>query len=101
MNPDLRSPIFPQAFCAPQRLPTKIRIGAPTGSVSLRCMSREAWYFRTSRDVRLEPVNTHESGRPPATLNLCVHASAEHLVEFAAGIAVGEFGERALLRHLL
>src|SRR5215203_5537123 len=26
---------------------------------------------------------------------------AEHLVEFAAGITVGEFGERPLLRHLL
>src|SRR5439155_8104060 len=25
----------------------------------------------------------------------------EHLVELAAGIAVGEFGERPLLRHLL
>jgi hypothetical protein len=38
---------------------------------------------------------------PKQTCRTLVHTLAEHLVEFAAGIAVGEFGERPLLRHLL
>jgi hypothetical protein len=38
---------------------------------------------------------------PKQTCRPLVHTLAEHLVEFAAGITVSEFGERPLLRHLL
>ena len=48
-----------------------------------------------------QPGNTHQSRCTPAALNLWIHILAEHLVEFAAGITVREFGERPLLRHLL